>query len=53
MAAGGSINYNLPVITDPENDTIIVTLLAPCTTFASISGTVITIAPPITASGTL
>ena len=53
VSIGTSFPYTLPAITDPENDIVTVSLVAPLISFVSIAGTVITIAPPIiTASGT-
>ena len=53
ISAGASLPYTLPAVTDTENDVITVTLVAPLISFVSITGTVITIAPPIiTPSGT-
>jgi hypothetical protein len=53
ISAGGSLPYTLPAITDTENDVVTVSLIAPLISFVSITGTVITIAPPIiTPSGT-
>lgn len=51
--SGEIVIYTLSNIFDDENDTILVTLVAPLISYVSINGKIITIAPSInTTSGT-
>ena len=53
VSSGGIVIYTLSNIFDDENDTILVTLVAPLISYVSINGKIITIAPSInTTSGT-
>ena len=53
VSSGGIVIYTLSNIFDDENDTILVTLVAPLISYVSIVGKIITIAPSInTTSGT-
>ena len=53
VSSGEIVIYTLSNIFDYENDTILVTLVAPLISYVSIVGKIITIAPSInTTSGT-
>ena len=47
VSSGGIVIYTLSNIFDDENDTILVTLVAPLISYVSINGKIITIAPSI------
>ena len=47
VSSGGIVIYTLSNIFDDENDTILVTLVAPLISYVSIVGKIITIAPSI------
>ena len=51
LAAGVTVSYTL-LISDFENDSITISLVAPLIYFASISGSVITLSPSISDTGT-